>query len=183
MPDMWRGLRVSELKPTNDFGLDFPVSKQEAIIKSMQEYPLKGHSFFGPSGTGKSRFLHCLLQEAIEANCRHIFYSKMAQMIRGIKDNEFNKLPEERWHEIITPDDMDKCSVDNPLHIFIDEFDKVKFDDDIYLRVFELVDFIYEHHGKAELSICSNLSFKDFAEIYGPALLRRIQVITTVHEL
>lgn len=179
---MWRGLRVKDLIPAPALNEDFPVSQQQSVIDDLKRDPLGAHSFIGPSGVGKSRFLYCLLHEAIEEGCRHIFFSKMASLIRSLRDNEFKQLPEERWHEIITPDDLEDCEKE-PMHIFIDEFDKIPLTDDIYLRIFELVDFVYEHQNKAVLCICSNLALNNFTAIWGEGMLRRIGTVSKLHEL
>jgi DNA replication protein DnaC len=182
VPDMWKGLKLEELTPTSMFGDEFPIRYQASIIEVLEGSPLGAHSFFGPSGMGKSRFLYCLLQEAINHGCKHIFFSKMAPLVRALRDNEFKQLPEERWNEIITPDDLKECHSD-PMHIFIDEFDKVPFTDDIYLRIFELIDFIYENQKNARLCICSNLSLENFTAVWGEGLLRRIGAISHIHKL
>lgn len=173
---------MSELTPTHVLDEIFPYQIQEEVIGDLKDKPLRAHSFFGPSGVGKSRFLYALLREAIDCGRKFIFFSKMAPMIRAIRDNEFQRLPEERWHEVVTPDDLNNCTSE-PMHIFIDEFDKVPFTDDVYLKIFELIDFIYENQDRARLTIASNLSQDNFTAIWGEAVLRRITMITNVHNL
>ena len=80
VPEIWRGLRAESLRPASAISRDFPIKQQEEVIAAIKKDPLGAHSFLGPSGTGKSRFLHCLLQEAIEASRKHIFFSKMAPL-------------------------------------------------------------------------------------------------------
>lgn len=182
IPAMWRDVRVSTLEPSHALDGIFPYKNQIEVIKKIQEKPLKAHSFFGPSGVGKSRFLFALLREAIEEKCKYLFFSKMAPMIRAIRDNEFHRLPPERMHEVIIPEALEKCK-DEPMHIFIDEFDKIPITEDVGLKVFELLDYIYEHQDLAKLVIASNLSQKNFLDIWGEAIYRRIEAITNVHIL
>jgi DNA replication protein DnaC len=180
---MWRGLRTEKLLPIGAFGSEFTISRQQEVIDNLKADPLRGHSFFGPSGMGKSRFLHCLLQEAIEASCKHIFFSKMSALIRAMQDNEFKQLPEERWGELVNMDDVAQTPENEPYFIFIDEFDKVPITDSVYLKIFELIDFIYENQEKAKLFISSNLSLQAFIDVWGESVLRRIQVVSKVHLL
>jgi hypothetical protein len=182
VPEMWRGLRVKDLQPSVLLDRQFPVWQQREVIQSLMLNPLSSHSFFGHSGTGKSRFLHCLLQEAVHAG-HDVFFSKMYALLKAIRDNEFGRLPEERWHEMIDADDLRQRTSQKPLFIFIDEIDKIPFTDDAYLKLFELIDTIYENTGSSVLTICSNLSIKSFTEIWGEALTRRIMAVTNVHEL
>lgn len=184
VPAMWRGLRVANLRPSELIDDNFGLSEQLQVIDSLKSEPLGSHSFLGPSGVGKSRFLHCLLQEAILSDQRNIFFSKMAPLVRAIRDNEFKQFPEERWAELLTVDDIkSKASEQAPYFVFIDEFDKVPFTDDVFLRVFELIDFIYEHRELARLSICSNLPVDTFADIWGQSLINRIASISIVHKI
>jgi hypothetical protein len=107
-----------------------------------------------------------------------VFYSKMGNLVRAIRDNEFGRLPEERWDEIIDAEDLRKRKAGNPIHIFIDEIDKVPATDEVYLKILDLFDFIYENQDCAVVSVCSNLDPDKFAEIWGEALFRRIEAIS-----
>ena len=182
VPEMWQGLRLSSLKPSNNSELVklFPYSQQQEVIKDLQDYPYSGHVFIGPSGTGKSRFLHCLLQEAI-LDGKRVFFSKMSKLIKAMQDNEFKNLPEERWSEMIDAADLKANSSKKPLYIFIDEMDKIKPTDDVYLKFFDLIDFIYENRSSAILTICTNLSEESLGEVWGLALARRIITISKPH--
>jgi DNA replication protein DnaC len=181
---MWQGLRVDDLKPLPDLSesTGFTTNDQNEVIADLQAYPFSGHSFFGSSGTGKSRFLSCLLQEAILAD-KDVFYSKMSALIRAIRDNEFGRLPEERWGEIIDADDLRARDHGRPLYIFLDEIDKIPITDEVFLKVLELFDFIYENSDSAVISVCSNLSPESCEGIWGVAVTRRILALTHVHIL
>lgn len=181
-PEIWIGLSVNELQPWGVIDEIFSVESQGKIIRELQQNPLSGHSFFGCTGTGKSRFLHCLLQEAVNAG-KNVFFSKMSNLITGIRDEEFGRLPQERWGEIIDTEDLRRRKEKNKLHIFIDEIDKIPRTDDVYLKFFELIDFIYEHKECAELSVCSNLSLVEFSVEWGTALARRISDVSDCHIL
>ncbi len=181
VPQMWRGLRVGSLEPLQGLSrYGFSVKNQINIINELRSHPLGGHSFFGPSGTGKSRFLYCLLQEAIYAG-KDVYYSKMINLIRAIRDYEFGRLPQERWKEMIDSNDLSSRKPSDPLYIFLDEIDKVPITDDVYLKILELFDFIYEHNESAVISVCSNLSTKKCEEVWGTAVTRRIMALTDVH--
>ena len=171
-------MRVADLTPYPGIGEVIPVSHQAELIRIIKSEPFKGYAFFGPSGCGKSHLLHCLLQEAILTG-KDVFFSKMAQLLRVIRENEFGRLPEERWDEIIDADDLKNRKQGKPLHIFIDEIDKISITDDVYLKFLELVDFIYENQESAVLNVCSNLSPDKFAEIWGEAVLRRIEHVSS----
>jgi DNA replication protein DnaC len=179
---MWRGMRVAELKPYRDIDDIFPVKRQAALIKIIQANPFRGYGLFGPSGCGKSYILHCLIQEAVMTG-RDVFYSKMGNLIRAMRDNEFGRLPEERWGEIIDADDLKNRKPGKSLHIFIDEIDKIPITDEVFLKIFELVDFIYENQDAAILNVCSNLGPERFSEIWGEALYRRIEAVSEVIEI
>lgn len=182
VPKMWRGLRVADLQPYPGIAELFPLKRQSALIKKIKEDPFKGYALFGPSGCGKSRLLHCLLQEAIHTG-KEVFYSKMGKLISVIRENEFGRLPEERWDEIVDADDLQKRKPGKPLYIFIDEIDKIPITDEVYLKILELIDFIYENQESAVLNVCSNLSTEEFAVIWGDALYRRIESISSVIEI
>jgi DNA replication protein DnaC len=182
VPKMWRGLRVSDLQPYPAIAEIFPLKRQAALIKKIQADPFQGYSLFGPSGCGKSRMLHCLIQEAIYAG-KDVFYSKMGNLIKAIRDNEFGRLPEERWNEILDTEDLKKRNKGNPLHIFIDEIDKIPITDEVYLKILNLVDFIYENQELAVLNVCSNLDTSKFVITWGDALYRRIESVSRIIEI
>jgi DNA replication protein DnaC len=177
VPVQWQGLKAADLKPWSEIEEVFPLDQQRTVIEAIQKDPLGGHSLFGPSGTGKSRILYCLLQEAILAG-RDVFFSKMPKLVRSIRDYEFKRLPQEKWDEIIEAEDLHDRKKGNPLHIFIDEVDKINLVDEPYLKIFELFDFIYEHKESAVVSVCSNLTMGDFVNIFGEGLARRIMVVS-----
>jgi DNA replication protein DnaC len=175
---MWQGLRVADLQPYPGIGKIFPIDHQEELIQIIKFDPFKGYALFGPSGCGKSHIMHCLLQEAILTG-KEVFFSKMANLLRVMRENEFGRLPEERWGEILDADDLKSRKPGKPLYIFIDEIDKIAITDDVFLKFLELVDFIYENKESAVLNVCSNLSPESFAKVWGEALLRRIEFIST----
>jgi hypothetical protein len=111
-------------------------------------------------------------------NTKDVFYSKMTNLIRAMRDNEFGRLHEERWGEIIDADDLRHRKPGKPLHIFIDEIDKIPITDEVYLKILDLVDFIYENQESAVLNLCSNLNPDKFIEIWGEALFRRIEEVS-----
>jgi DNA replication protein DnaC len=176
---MWHGLRVADLQPYPGIKEIFPIKHQKEFLEIIKKEPFKGYALFGPSGCGKSMILHCLLQEALYAG-NDVFYSKMAKLLQVMRENEFGRLPEERWHELLDADYLSKRKSKKPLHIFIDEIDKIPITDDIYLRFFELVDFIYENQESAILNLCSNLYPEKFVMIWGDAVFRRIEDISSV---
>ena len=182
VPDMWVGLKVADLRPYPGIAEIFAISSQENLLRIIKADPMRGYAFFGPSGCGKSRFLHCLIQEAINQG-KEVFYSKMGRLIQVMRENEFGRLPEERWGEIIEADDLRSRKDGDRLHIFIDEIDKIPITDDAYLKILELVDFIYENRNRATLNVCSNLDTDKFAKIWGDALSRRIEDICKVIEI
>ena len=182
VPDMWVGLKVVDLRPYPGIAEIFPMAEQEELIEIIKADPLRGYAFFGPSGCGKSRMLHCLLQEAINQG-KDVFYAKMGRLIQAMRDNEFGRLPEERWGEILDADDLRSRKDGDRLHIFIDEIDKIPFTDDVYLKILELIDFIYENRKRATLNVCSNLDTNKFAKIWGDALSRRVEDICEVIEV
>lgn len=180
VPNMWKGLRIENLNPWEYIEDMYPIDKQAEVIKDLKSAPFAGHSFFGPSGTGKSRYLHCLLQEAIIAG-KDVFFSKMAKLIFLMREEELGRLPQERWIEIIDIQDLKRRSVGNQIHIFLDEIDKINISDDVYLKFLEIVDYIYENRHVAVLSMCTNLSLDGFVSVWGEAIARRIMTLTHVH--
>ena len=97
-----------------------------------------------------------------------------------MRENEFGRLPEERWDEILDADDLRNRKPGKPIHIFIDEIDKIVITDEIYLKILELFDFIYENKESAVLNVCSNLTPDRFSEVWGEAMYRRIEETTEV---
>jgi hypothetical protein len=185
VPKMWRGWSIDNLEPVPGFVEFFPhftKKVQTELIAELRANPFEGHSFYGPSGIGKSVYLYCLLQKAILSG-KSVFFSKMYNLIKSIRENEFGKLPEERWDEIVDEGDLKKRTPESPLYIFIDEFDKVTDSEDVYLKIFNLIDFIYENNDLAKLYICSNLPLGEFVSNYGDALTRRINAISIAHNL
>jgi len=180
VPEQWHGLRLLDLKPWDKIKDVFPIADQEKLIQELHDNALEGHFFIGPSGVGKSRFLYTLYQEALWSK-KATFCSKTSDLVSALKDNEFQRLPEERWHEIVTSDDIRRR--ETPIHIFLDEFDKIPSTDFVYNMIFKLIDTIYEFPSRAKLSVCTNLSPAYFEEIWGKALFRRLTEVCRTHRL
>jgi len=180
VPELFRGIRVKDLAAWDVIEGVLPKQDQEVMIESIRNDPLGSHFFCGPSGVGKSRFLYALYQEALFSGV-DTFCSRASKLADAMTDNKFKRLEEDRWGEIIIADQL--IDRKRPLHIFIDEFEKIPDSDFVFNMIFEIVDVIYENPSRARLSLCTNLTPKFFIDRFGEALYRRICNICTIYKL
>ena len=177
IPEKFREVDLRSIKPQESMALVLPIDKQREILADLKSDPVRARSFMGPTGVGKTFLMCAIAREAILSR-RRVFFTKMNVLVRALRDEEYNRLPEDRWNEAVTIDNLIPDEWGRPTHLYIDEFDKVPGFKDIYPRVFDLVDFCYTTESRARLFITTNLGPDEFVEEWGAALFRRIEEIS-----
>ena len=149
----------------------FPLAAQKAALEKLGGNPLLGYVFFGPTGTGKTFLLWALMQEAIYANRRAVYYTagNLARLISSQRDDDAADLEiiraPERW-------------MGSPLHLYIDELDSIPIRETVLRVLFEIFSAAYDT-GAMVLSVASNAGLKALENHIGSASMRRLLDIAT----
>jgi hypothetical protein len=149
----------------------FPLAAQKAVIEKLGGSPLLGYIFFGPTGTGKTFLLWALMQEAVYANRRAVYYTagSLARLISSQRDDDAAELEiiraPERW-------------MGSPLHLYIDELDSIPSRDVVLRALFEIFSAAYDT-GAVVLSVASNAGLKALENHIGSASMRRLLDLAT----
>lgn len=166
IPARFRGGRVSNLQPSAKATIS--IDRQLKVITMIQQDPLGGYAFLGPTGVGKSHLLYTLANEAIYQG-KHVIAATCADIVKSARDAEFNK------EQPAIIDGLDKYA---QASVFIDEMDKIKLSEYTQLLLFNLVNKAYDNPNIITLSITSNLPPSRFEDAYGAAFYRKLKEIS-----
>jgi DNA replication protein DnaC len=183
--EKYRDISLLSLQPSDKSVLS--LARQGKLLEKLRSNPEGSYAFFGPSGTSKTTFLIALFRRALAADTEVIFKNPGADIpatvfrvnIKRLMDNFVSEAinAEGRLPLEISAEKIRKLAAKGyKTHLFLEEFDKVRYSEFKANCIFELLDTLYENDG--QLVLTSNFS-KDkfsnlFGEVIGPTILRRI---------
>jgi DNA replication protein DnaC len=165
--------RLKDITPYEKLYSD--LSRQVAIIEFIKESPLDAFFFLGPSGTGKSYLMWALYKEALYAG-RQAKFTSCRDLVNSLRKDELGRSGDVD-HNLVTVSDLKK-SYFGPFHLFIDEWGKAPESEYVYNQLFSIADYCCSNPSNVVLNITTNYNEKDFSDVYGDAMLRRIKEST-----
>ena len=178
--DRWA--RIETLEPCFDTSKCFaPVELQRRVIRLLEQEPDGSYAFFGATGTGKTTYLAALYRHAVESQRRGCFYTRMADLVRELRDIECGRE--------ITPylsREILRHTIELGLkpRVFLDECDKLKPTEFSVHALHEIFDEIYrlceQHSPAVQLVVATNLNRDEFCQNWGANVLRRIEAVCEV---
>lgn len=174
VPEVFRNApRLANIKPYENTGID--LEKQQSLLDIFKSVPFNGYFLYGPTGTGKSYVMWALYKEALYAG-REAIFTSCRDLISKMRKEEFRRAWDTPDPSLISKDIL-KANYFGPTHLFIDEWGKASESTYVYDQLFDLVDYCSYNPSQVVLSISTNYNRADFEEVYGAAMLRRIQEV------
>ena len=180
LPERFRSVRMDDLAPCGDTDRCFaPVELQERVIRVLREKPDNSYAFFGPPGWAKSHYLAALYRHAVETRGRACYYIQASELVRGLREVELY-----RETDVYLTDETLRSDAERGIRprIFLDEVDRLPtFSQFVWAKMGDFFDLIYRRAGsdssKVQLCLASNLTREQFGEMWGAAILRRINEV------
>lgn len=178
IPARYRSATLQDLEPCNDHSLCFSEPELQAqVIAHLKAQPDDSYAFFGPPGFGKSYYLAALYRHAVETQGIGCYFVQAAELVRSFRAEELG----DEIRPYLSIETLRECvGQGRRPRIYIDEFERLPtFSQFVWAKVSEFVDEMYRLAGQdsrgLQLVLASNLTRAEFADLWGSAVLRRIE--------
>ena len=200
IPEKYRGIIPSKLAPSEKSRL--PMEEQAKLYDEIRANPLSGWAFFAPAGYSKTTCSWALHKLAYAENLK-----KCAALPMG-GEWHIQQPGEPHWHRCyvwrksvpdllaqqfacmddrkapkpdVSVEKIEKAVRDKITpRLFLEEIDKIKPSEYAINQLFRIFDVIDRHKG--QLVLDTNLSKKQFMDIFGEPIVRRIKENCIVKE-
>jgi len=180
LPERFRHVRLQELAVCDDVSRCFaPAEIQEKVINLLREKPDDSYAFFGPPGWAKSHYLAALYYHAVETQGVGCYYVQASELVRGFRELELY-----RETDVCLTDEILKFDAEQGIRsrIFLDEVERLPpMSQFAWGKMAGFFDLIYRTAGsdssKVQFCLASNLTREQFGDLWGAAILRRINEV------
>lgn len=179
VPEIYRDApRINGISACPSLVPQVEMEVQEKILDIIRNKPLDGYLFHGPTGTGKTYLMWALYKEALFCGRKALFVTARS-MITALRKLEFQH-PNEQNNDIpdLVEPYMLRRNIWGPTHLFIDEWDKVSVTPYVRDLLLALIDHCASNPSSVVLCVATNSDKRDFCELYGEAIFRRISSVT-----
>ena len=169
--------RLQELTTCEDTVRCFaPAEIQRRVIDLLRTNPDGSYAFFGPPGWAKSHYLAALYSHAVETQGTACYYIQASELVRGFRELELYQQT-----KVCLADETLRLDSDEGIRsrIFLDEVERLPtMSQFTWGKIADFFDLIYRMAGrdssKVQLCLASNLTRMQFRDLWGAAILRRI---------
>lgn len=180
LPERFRDVRLQELTVCDDASRCFaPAAIQEKVINLLREKPDDSYAFFGSPGWAKSHYLAALYRHAVETQGTACYYIQAGELVRGFREIELY-----RETEVCLTDEILRLDAEQGIRprIFLDEIERLPtMSQFTWGKMADFFDLIYRTAGsdssKVQLCLASNLTREQFKDMWGVAILRRVNEV------
>lgn len=162
--------RVADITAYNKLSSRMDI--QQSILENIKQRPLEAYFFVGPTGTGKSYLMWALYKEALFKG-RNARFITCRELVEALRKEEMRRPGMVSDPQLISKEDLVR-NFFGPFHLFIDEWGKASDSEYAYNQLFGIVDYCHNYPSQVVLSVSTNYTKREFEEIYGEAMIRRL---------